>query len=249
MADVAQVTAYLGSPRYEYEVLKERTTVPGVVNGLVWTPVGGDTIAIESIRLEGGKGELQLTGQLGDVMQESARIALSWVRANASALGIEPKALSEGAFHLHVPAGAIPKDGPSAGVAMTVALASLLTGRKVRERLAMTGEVTLTGRVLPVGGIKEKVLAAKRAGVQTILLPERNRKDLEEDIPEELRRGIAFHFLRDVNEALNLALEPDKARTRRPSKPEVAPVLGEVPFASPLLPTPPPAPPATANAA
>ena len=235
VADAARVAVYLGAPRFEYEELKERTSVPGVVNGLVWTPVGGDTIAIESIRLEGGKGELQLTGQLGDVMQESARIALSWVRAHIQELGIEPKSLSEGALHLHVPAGAIPKDGPSAGVAMTVALASLLTGRKVRERLAMTGEVTLTGRVLPVGGVKEKVLAARRAGVTTVLLPERNRKDLEEDIPEELRKDLTFHYLRDVRDAIGLALEPPP-RPRKKVPGGDSPSLPGLGLSSPALP-------------
>ncbi len=208
IADEAQVTLYLGAPRFEFEELRDRESIPGVVTGLVWTPVGGDTIAIESIRLESGKGELQLTGQLGDVMQESARIALSWVKAHLGPLGIAPEKLTEGALHIHVPAGATPKDGPSAGVTMVTALVSLLTGKPIRERLAMTGEVTLTGRVLPVGGIKEKVLAARRAGVTTVLLPERNRKDLEEDIPADLRAGMTFYFVRDVGEVLQLALEP-----------------------------------------
>lgn len=227
VADAALVAQFLGAPRFEFEELKDRTSLPGVVTGLVWTPVGGDTIAIESIRLESGKGELQLTGQLGDVMQESARIALSWVKAHLGALEIPAEKLTEGAIHIHVPAGATPKDGPSAGVTMVTALVSLLTGRQVRERLAMTGEVTLTGRVLPVGGIKEKVLAARRAGVTTVLLPERNRKDLEEDVPAELRAGMTFYFMRDVTEVLKLALEPEPKSKKirvKSAPPEALPV-------------------------
>jgi ATP-dependent Lon protease len=232
VADSSVVTELLGAPRFEFEELKERSSVPGVVNGLVWTPVGGDTIAIESIRLESGKGELQLTGQLGDVMQESAKIALSWVKAHLGPLGIAPERLTEGGIHIHVPAGATPKDGPSAGVTMVTALAGLLTDRPVKERLAMTGEVTLTGRVLPVGGIKEKVLAARRAGVTTVLLPERNRKDLEEDIPAELRAGMSFYFVRDVAEVVKLALEPTpKVKKIRVKEADPAPVPVAVPLA------------------
>ena len=207
VVDAKQVEKYLGSPRFEYEEVAERTEQPGVVTGLVWTPVGGDVVFIEASRMEGGKG-LQLTGQLGDVMKESAQTALSYVRAHASALNIAPDFYETSDLHIHVPAGAVPKDGPSAGVTMTSAIASLLTGRPIKQALAMTGEVTLSGKVLPVGGIKEKVLAAKRAGIKTIILPERNRKDLMEDIPAELRKGMEFIFARDVHEVIAAALQP-----------------------------------------
>ena len=205
--DGAKVQEYLGAPRFEYEEVEERTGEPGVVTGLVWTPVGGDVIFIEAQKMEGAKG-LQLTGQLGNVMQESARTALSYVRAHAQDFGIDPKVFNDTELHVHVPAGAIPKDGPSAGVTMTTVLTSLMTGRPVKPALAMTGEVTLTGKVLPVGGIKEKVLAAKRAGIKTVILPDRNRKDLEEDIPAELRAGMSFAFAKSVKEVLDMALEP-----------------------------------------
>lgn len=238
------VTEFLGAPRFEFEELDDRTSVPGVATGLVWTPVGGDVIFIEAQKMEGSK-TLQLTGQLGDVMQESAKAALSYIRANATELGIPASFWSETEIHVHVPAGATPKDGPSAGVTMTTVLTSLLTGRRVKPRLAMTGEVTLTGRVLPVGGIKEKVLAAKRSGVTTVILPARNRKDLEEDIPAELREGMHFHFVENVREVLELALEPSgKPRRIRvkagPEKPAVAPVPVTVPTAP--LPEPMPQP-------
>jgi ATP-dependent Lon protease len=211
--DVAKIQSYLGSPRFEYEEVEERTGEPGVVTGLVWTPVGGDVIFIEAQKMEGAH-TLQLTGQLGNVMQESAKTALSYVRAHAQDFGIDPKFWSSTEIHVHVPAGAIPKDGPSAGVTMTTAMTSLLTGRPVKPALAMTGEVTLTGKVLPVGGIKEKVLAAKRAGIKTVILPERNRKDLEEDIPSELRAGMTFLFARSVSDVLANALEPIPAAKR-----------------------------------
>ncbi|MDX1934164.1 MAG: endopeptidase La [Capsulimonadales bacterium] len=211
--DAGKVAEYLGAPRFEFEEIEERTGEPGVVNGLVWTPVGGDVIFIEAQKMEGSK-NLQLTGQLGNVMQESARTALSFVRAHASDFGIDPKFWNDTEIHVHVPAGAIPKDGPSAGVTMTTAMTSLLSGRPVKPALAMTGEVTLTGKVLPVGGIKEKVLAAKRAGIRTVILPERNRKDLEEDIPTSLREGMTFVFARTVNEVLEYALEP----TQKPKR-------------------------------
>ena len=207
VVDRGKVAEFLGAPRYEFEELDDRTSVPGVAVGLVWTPVGGDVIYIEAQKMEGAK-TLQLTGQLGDVMQESAKAALSYIRAHANELGIAANFWSETEIHIHVPAGATPKDGPSAGVTMTTVIASLLTGRRVKPRLAMTGEVTLTGRVLPVGGVKEKVLAAKRSGVTTVILPARNRKDLEEDIPAELRKGMAFHFVDSVRDVLDLALEP-----------------------------------------
>ena len=205
--DGAKVQEYLGAPRFEYEEVQERTGEPGVVTGLVWTPVGGDIIFIEAQKMEGSK-NLQLTGQLGDVMQESARTALSYVRSHAADFGIDPKFWNDTEIHVHVPAGAIPKDGPSAGVTMTTAMTSLLSGRPVKPAMAMTGEVTLTGKVLPVGGIKEKVLAAKRAGIKTVILPERNRKDLEEDIPAQMREGMTFLFAKTITDVLDNALEP-----------------------------------------
>ncbi|MBC8103418.1 MAG: endopeptidase La [Cytophagales bacterium] len=210
--DTKTVMEYLGSPRFEFEEVEERTGEPGVVTGLVWTPVGGDVIFIEAQKMDGAH-NLQLTGQLGSVMQESARTALSYVRAHAADFGIDPKFWNSTEIHVHVPAGAIPKDGPSAGVTMTTAMTSLLTGRPVKPALAMTGEVTLTGKVLPVGGIKEKVLAAKRAGIKTIILPDRNRKDLEEDIPEELRQGMTFIYAKNITDVLENALEaPQKPK-------------------------------------
>lgn len=205
--DAAQVEKYLGAPRFEYEEVAERTEQPGVVTGLVWTPVGGDVVFIEASRMDGGQG-LRLTGQLGDVMKESAQTALSYVRSHASDLHIKPDFYQKSELHIHVPAGAVPKDGPSAGVTMTSAIASLLTGRPLKPALAMTGEVTLSGKVLPVGGIKEKVLAARRAGIKTVILPDRNRKDLLEDIPEELRRDMSFIFAKTVDEVIANALQP-----------------------------------------
>src|SRR5919197_833804 len=167
------VTSFLGVPRFEFEEVEERTRVPGVAVGLAWTPAGGDVLFVEANRMP-GKRTLTLTGQLGDVMKESAQAALSWVRAHADELGVELHFWERADINVHVPAGAIPKDGPSAGVTMTAALASLLTGRSLRPGVAMTGEVSLSGRVLPVGGIKEKVLAANRAGVRTVIMPRRN---------------------------------------------------------------------------
>src|SRR5204863_2643082 len=191
LVDAEKAREYLGKQRYFAE-LSERIDRPGIVTGLVWTPVGGDIIFIESTRMPGSKG-FTLTGQLGDVMKESARAALSWVRAEAEHLGIDPHFFEQSDLHMHVPAGAIPKDGPSAGIAMATALASLLTGRPVRDSLAMTGEITLRGKVLPIGGLKEKVLAAHRAGIRTVILPKRNEPDID-DIPEEVRRELVFNF-------------------------------------------------------
>jgi ATP-dependent Lon protease len=196
---------YLGKQRYFAE-LSERIDRPGIVTGLVWTPVGGDIIFIESTRMPGGKG-FTLTGQLGDVMKESARAALSWVRAEAERLGIDPRFFEHNDIHMHVPAGAIPKDGPSAGIAMTTSLVSLLTGRPIKENLAMTGEITLRGKVLPIGGVKDKVLAAHRAGIRTIILPKRNESDIDE-IPEEARRELLFVFADRMEEVLDAALSP-----------------------------------------
>jgi ATP-dependent Lon protease len=208
------VTSFLGVPRFEYEELEERTRVPGVAVGLAWTPAGGDILLIEATRMKGAR-TLTLTGQLGDVMKESAQAALSWVRSHATELGIASSFWETADLHVHIPAGAIPKDGPSAGVTLTTALVSLLTGRRVREGLAMTGEVSLSGRVLPVGGIKEKVLAAHRAGVRTVVLPRRNEKNLLEDVPREVRDVMTFHLVESASEAVSLALEESTAA--RPS--------------------------------
>ena len=201
----ADLAALLGPARYESEVAM-RTGVPGVATGLAWTPVGGDILFIEASRMP-GSGKLILTGQLGDVMKESAQAALSLIKARVDTLGISPELLKKSDIHIHVPAGATPKDGPSAGVAMFTALASLLTNRPVRNEIAMTGEISLRGLVLPIGGVKEKVLAAVRAGITTVMLPARNRRDLE-DIPAEAREKIKFVWLDRVEDALATAL-PD----------------------------------------
>jgi len=203
--DADKAREYLGKQRYFAET-SERIDRPGIVTGLVWTPVGGDIIFIESTRMPGGKG-FTLTGQLGDVMKESARAALSWVRAEAAHLGIDPRFFEHSDLHMHVPAGAIPKDGPSAGIAMTTSLVSLLTGRPIKENLAMTGEITLRGKVLPIGGVKDKVLAAHRAGIRTVILPKRNERDID-DIPEEARRELLFVFADRMEEVLDAALSP-----------------------------------------
>ncbi|MEX2147271.1 MAG: endopeptidase La [Candidatus Rokuibacteriota bacterium] len=200
------VTAFLGVPRFELEEVEERTRVPGVAIGLAWTPAGGDVLFIEATRMR-GKHTLTLTGQLGDVMKESVQAGLSWVRSHAPQLGIDPSFWESSDIHVHVPAGAIPKDGPSAGVTMTTALVSLLTGRAVRPGLAMTGEISLSGRVLPVGGIKEKVLAAHRAGIRTLVLPRRNEKSLFEDVPAVVRDVMTFHLADVIEDVLQAALE------------------------------------------
>ncbi len=195
---------YLGPERITGEITA-RTAKPGVVMGLAWTPTGGDLLFVEATAMKGKKG-LTLTGQLGEVMKESASAALSFIRANAETLGIARDFFEEVDIHIHVPSGAIPKDGPSAGVTILTALTSLLTDKRVKKDLAMTGEITLRGLVLPVGGIKEKVLAAYRAGVRTIILPKWNRKDLE-DIPAKIRKGITFHLVDDMMDVLKIALE------------------------------------------
>jgi len=200
------ITAFLGVPRFELEEAEERTREPGVAIGLAWTPAGGDILFIEATRMKGAR-TLTLTGQLGDVMKESVQAALSWVRSHADELGIASNFWETADIHVHVPAGAIPKDGPSAGVTMTTALVSLLTGRRVRPGLAMTGEVSLSGRVLPVGGIKEKVLAAHRAGIRTVLLPRRNEKNLLEDVPARVRDEMTFHLVDSAPDVVRLALE------------------------------------------
>ena len=202
--DAADVSEYLGPVKFYYD-MAERITVPGIATGLAWTPTGGDILFVEATRMQGRK-QLILTGQLGDVMKESAQAALSYIRANAADLGVEKKFFDTSDIHVHVPAGAIPKDGPSAGVTMVVALSSLLVDRKVRSDVAMTGEITLRGKVLPVGGIKEKVLAAHRAGIRTILLPRLNDKDLQ-DLPEPVRKEMTFVLLDDIGEAVKAALE------------------------------------------
>ncbi|MGH8006100.1 MAG: endopeptidase La, partial [Candidatus Binatia bacterium] len=202
---VAKVIALLGPERYFPEVA-ERTQEPGVAIGLAWTPNGGDILFIESTRMPGKKG-LLLTGHLGEVMKESAQAALSYIRSRTDRLGVAPDFFENCDLHVHIPAGAIPKDGPSAGVTMATSLASLLTGRPVRSDLAMTGEITLRGKVMPVGGIKEKVLAARRAGVTTVIMPKRNEKDLE-DVPANVRAEMQFRFVETVDEVLDLALEP-----------------------------------------
>ena len=201
------IVEMLGAPSFMDEEIEERTKEPGVAIGLAWTPAGGDVLFIEASRMA-GTGTLTLTGQLGDVMKESARAALSWFRAHAAAYGADPDFFKNAEIHLHVPSGAIPKDGPSAGVTIATALASELTGRPVRGDIAMTGEVTLSGRVLPVGGIKEKVLAARRVGIREVILPRQNEKNVNEDLTEELRRDLTIHYVQGVDEVLLLALTP-----------------------------------------
>jgi ATP-dependent Lon protease len=201
------VVEMLGAPTFMDEEMEERTKEPGVAIGLAWTPAGGDVLFIEASRMA-GTGSLTLTGQLGEVMKESARAALSWFRAHAAAYGADPDFFKNAEVHLHVPSGAIPKDGPSAGVTIATALASEVTGRPVRGDIAMTGEITLSGRVLPVGGIKEKVLAARRAGLREVILPRQNEKNVKEDLTDELRRELTIHFVQSVDEVLLLALTP-----------------------------------------
>ena len=209
------VMEMLGAPVFLDEEIEERTKDPGVAIGLAWTPAGGDVLLVEASRMQGA-GTLTLTGQLGDVMKESARAALSWFRAHAAAYGADPDFFRNSEIHLHVPSGAIPKDGPSAGVTIATALASELTRRPVRGDIAMTGEVTLSGRVLPVGGIKEKVLAARRVGIHEVILPRANEKNVKEDLSEELRRDLTIHYVQTVDEVLLLALLPaTKARSDR----------------------------------
>ncbi|HEY5861038.1 MAG TPA: S16 family serine protease, partial [Actinomycetota bacterium] len=203
--DAADVRTYLGRQKFFFEAA-DRTAVPGVATGLAVTGVGGDVLFIEASREDDGEPRdgLTLTGQLGDVMKESAQIALSYVRSHAADLGIEPQRL-RGRFHVHVPAGAVPKDGPSAGVTMTTALVSLLTDTPVRSEVGMTGEVTLQGRVLPIGGLKQKVLAAHRAGLTEVILPKRNEGDLD-DVPEQVREQMTFHVAEDIGQVLAVAL-------------------------------------------
>jgi len=209
---VDDLKGYLGGRRYHYGVAEERDEV-GAATGLVYTESGGDTVSIEVSLVNAvgsGEGRLTLTGQLGDVMKESAQAALTFVRSRAEALGLTPDALAGRDIHVHVPAGAVPKDGPSAGVTMATALASALSGRPVRKDIAMTGEITLRGKVLPVGGVKEKVLAAHRAGIRRVLLPSENEKDLE-DIPADVRDDMTFDLVLYADDVLQKALLPADA--------------------------------------
>ena len=202
-----QLHDYLGRQRF-FEEAAERIDRPGIATGLVWTPVGGEIIFIEAAAMPGKPGQLTLTGQLGDVMKESAMAALSYVRSNAALLGLPTNVFEEQNVHIHVPAGSIPKDGPSAGVTMVTVLVSLASGRKVRSDVAMTGEITLRGKVMPIGGVKEKVLAAYRSGIRTVILPKRNEPDIMEDLPKELHEQMQFIFATDIREVVEAALEP-----------------------------------------
>jgi len=199
------VGEFLGAPRFLWEEIAERTRTPGVAIGLAWTPAGGEILFVEATKMKGEK-SLQLTGQLGEVMKESAQAALSWIRSHAKELQIDENFYREFDLHLHVPEGAIPKDGPSAGVTIVTALTSLLTGQPVKAGLAMTGEITLSGRVLAVGGIKEKVLAARRIGIKELILPYNNARNLKEDIPEPMLQELTFHLVSTIEEALQIAL-------------------------------------------
>jgi len=208
------VVEMLGAPKFLDEEMESRTKDPGVAIGLAWTPVGGEVLFIEVSRMA-GTGTLTLTGQLGDVMKESVRAALSWIRTHAREHGIDPDFFKSAELHVHVPAGAIPKDGPSAGVTMAAALVSELTGRPCRGDIAMTGEITLSGRVLPVGGIKEKVLAARRLGINQVILPKQNMKNVNEDLTPELRKDLVVHLVSTIDEVLALALQPVSSDARR----------------------------------
>ena len=213
------VVEMLGAPRFHDEEVSNRTKDPGVAVGLAWTPTGGEVLFVEAT-LMSGKGELTLTGQLGDVMRESAKTALSWFRANANPYGVDPKFYENSSLHVHVPSGAVPKDGPSAGVTMATAVASRLTNRSVRADLAMTGEITLSGNVLPVGGIKEKVLAARRLGITRVIVPQLNEKHIKEDLTEELRNEMTIHYVSTIEEILEMALMPEAPTVPAPSEKE-----------------------------
>jgi ATP-dependent Lon protease len=217
--DVDAVRSILGQPKFYNEVAL-RTSLAGVATGLAWTPAGGDILFIEATRMP-GDGRLILTGQLGDVMKESAQAALSLAKSRAAKLKIDEKLFRSNDIHIHIPAGAIPKDGPSAGVTLFTALVSLLLDRRVRHDLAMTGEISLRGLVLPVGGIKEKVLAARRAGLTHVMLPQLNKKDLD-DVPAHVREAMKFDFLENVDQALELALETSPAGEAPPQPAEGA---------------------------
>ncbi len=210
-----KVLAYLGAPRF-YSELAERATKPGVVTGLAWTAAGGDILFIEASKMK-GKGILTLTGHLGDVMKESATAALTYIRSHTDILGLDEDFHKTTDIHVHVPAGAIPKDGPSAGVSMFTAILSLLTGKHVVDKLAMTGEITLRGNVLPIGGVKEKVTAAHRSGIKTIILPDHNKKDLE-DIPDHIKKDLTFHFAKEMMDVIDVALPGLNGRKKKPAK-------------------------------
>jgi ATP-dependent Lon protease len=212
------VVEMLGAPKFLDEEMEERTKDPGVAIGLAWTPAGGEVLFIEASRMA-GTGSLTLTGQLGDVMKESARAALSWLRTHAKEYNIDPDFFKNAEMHVHVPSGAIPKDGPSAGVTMATAMASELTGRPVRGDIAMTGEITLSGRVLPIGGVKEKVLAARRVGIREVILPKQNAKNVNEDLTPELRQELTVHLVGSIDEVLALALQPAASDMRPVQKP------------------------------
>jgi ATP-dependent Lon protease len=217
------VREYLGVPKFRAEKeVEERVKKPGVAVGLVWTPVGGDIIFIEAMRMRGGK-NFTRTGQLGDVMQESMTAALTWVRSNAEHYGIDPNFFQKSDLHIHVPSGAVPKDGPSAGAAMVTALVSLLTGRPVRDRLAMTGEMTLSGVVLPIGGVKEKVLGAKRAGIKEVLLPADNEPNAVADLPPEILGDMKITYVRNLDEVLEHALSKESVAPPIVPQPEPKP--------------------------
>ena len=224
---VDTVVSMLGAPVFLDEEIEDRTKDPGVAVGLAWTPAGGEVLFVEASRMQGG-GSLTLTGHLGDVMKESARTALSWFRTNATHYGVDPSFYKDSEIHLHVPSGAIPKDGPSAGVTMVTALASELTGRPVRGDICMTGEITLSGRVLPVGGIKEKVLAARRHGIKEVILPRQNEKNIKEDLTEELRQELKIHYVGEIEEVVALALMPSSAQTHTPTLPAAEAVRATV---------------------
>ncbi|MEQ1869035.1 MAG: endopeptidase La [Vicinamibacterales bacterium] len=211
------VVEMLGAPRFLDEEMEQRTKDPGVAIGMAWTSVGGEVLFVEVSRMA-GTGSLTLTGQLGDVMKESARAALSWIRMHAREYNIDPDFFKNAEIHVHVPSGAIPKDGPSAGVTMATAMVSQLTGRPVRGDVAMTGEITLSGRVLPVGGIKEKVLAARRVGIHEVILPKQNGKNVNEDLTPELRKGLVVHLVSTIDEVIALALQPLSTDIIKPSK-------------------------------
>ncbi len=221
----------LGVPKFRTEKeVEERVTRPGVSVGLVWTPAGGDIVFIEASRMRGGK-QFTMTGSLGEVMQESMKAALTWVRSNADHYGIDPDFFKDQDIHIHVPAGGVPKDGPSAGAAMVTALVSLMTGRPIRKRVAMTGEASLSGVVLPVGGIKEKVLGAKRAGIREVILPADNEPNVKEDLQPHMLEGIEIHYVRTVDQALDFALAPAEASVV-PVAPRPRPAEGSAPIAA-----------------
>jgi ATP-dependent Lon protease len=207
-----KVNDYLGAPSF-YSEIAERVTKPGVVTGLAWTAAGGDILFIESSKMK-GTGKLTLTGQLGDVMKESATAALTYVRSHTDILGFKEDFHEKTDIHVHVPAGAIPKDGPSAGVGMFTSLVSLLSGTSVQTGLAMTGEITLRGNVLPIGGVKEKVTAAHRSGIKTIILPDHNRKDLEE-IPDHIKKDLSFHFVKEIMDVIDVAIPDLKGKKQK----------------------------------